>query len=126
MHQRTHPSTRVLLPNITDPIPGDSRQAQESSQDAEHQSHDPSSGEASRKGRHTVVHALEVVHVFRVTDSITGSGDVLVVAGVDVVLGDGEPGGLQLAGGFDECHDETGDHVPFDVAVEEPDACALC
>ena len=38
-----------------------------------------------------------------------------------MVLGDGE-GGLELVGGLDHGGDETGGDVPFDVAVEEPDA----
>lgn len=38
-----------------------------------------------------------------------------------MVRGDGE-GGLEEGGGFDEGGDEAGGEVPFDVAVEEPDA----
>ena len=36
-----------------------------------------------------------------------------------MVWGDG---GLEEGGGFDHCCDEAGCEVPFDVAVEEPDA----
>ena len=70
-----------------------------------------------------MVHTLEVVDIFRIADGVPRSGDVLIVAGVDVVLWDGQTGGLKIHGCFDEGHDETGDHVPFDVAVEKPDAC---
>lgn len=38
--------------------------------------------------------------------------------------GDGE-GGLEEGGGFDHGGDEAGGEVPFDVAVEEPDACKV-
>ena len=48
-------------------------------------------------------------------------GYVLRPAGVEVVLRDGE-GVLEGGGGFDHRGDEAGRDVPFDVAVEEPDA----
>ena len=40
--------------------------------------------------------------------------------------GDGEAGLLEGGGGFDEGGDEAGGDVPFDVAVEEPDAFEVC
>ncbi len=42
-----------------------------------------------------------------------------------MVGGDGE-GGLEVCGGFDHGGDEAGGDVPFDVAVEEPDAGVVC
>lgn len=71
----------------------------------------------ARRGRR----AGQVEQVCCIAGRVADGGDVLRGAGGEVVWGDGE-GGLEEGGGFDDGCDEAGGDVPFDVAVEKPDA----
>lgn len=101
--------------------PPNNRNAQERAQAAEHQRHDAPRRETLRQAARRFRRALQVQEIDRVARRVADGGDMLRVAGVEVFGGDGE-GGLEEGGGFDHGGDEAGGDVPFDVAVEEPDA----
>ncbi len=101
--------------------PRNDRHAQKRAQDAKDERHDAPAREAVRQPSRRRRHARQVQKVLIVAGRVADGGDALRLAGVVVVLGDGE-GGLQDVGGFDEGGDEAGGDVPFDVAMEEPDA----
>ncbi len=68
---------------------------------------------------------MEIEHVGGVSGCVSDGGGILFSAGGEMVGGDGEAG-LEGGGGFDEGGDEAGGDVPFDVAMEEPDAFEAC
>ena len=103
-------------------IPRNNRNPRKRAQSAKHQRHDPPRREPLRQGARRLRRACQIEPVLRVARRVADDGDILRLAGGVVVGGDGEGGGLEEGGGFDHCCDEAGCEVPFDVAVEEPDA----
>lgn len=102
-------------------LPGDDGHAHEGTKTAKDQRDDPSSRKPFRKGLRREVLPAQVEQVLGVGGCIAGSRDAGVSARLVVVLWDLE-GLLDVEWGFDQGGDETAIHMPFDVAVEEPDA----
>lgn len=101
--------------------PSNNRHPRQCRQTTKHKRHDTPGREPLRQASRRFRRVGQVQKVFFVAGGIAGGGDVLGFAGVEVGWWDGE-GLLEEGGGFDDGGDKAGRDVPFDVAVEEPDA----
>lgn len=102
-------------------LPGDDGHAHKGTETAKDQRDDPSSRKPFRKGLRREILPAQVEQVLGVGGCIAGSRDAGVSARLVVVLWDLE-GLLDVQWSFDQGGDETAIHMPFDVAVEKPDA----
>ena len=101
--------------------PRNDRHPNQRRQNAKHHRHDTPRREPIRQPIRRLRNARQVEEIFIVARRVADDGDILRLASVEVVWRDGE-GVLERGGGFNHRRDQAGRDVPFNVAVEEPDA----
>jgi hypothetical protein len=104
-------------------IPPNHAHAQESRHTTKHQCDNAFGGEPRRQRTRRYIFPAEIEQIQRVTRSVALGGRAVRFAVIQVICGDSaDELPLDGQGGLDHGCDETGHHVPFNVAVEQPDA----
>ena len=112
---------RLLLPNLARAIPRNHADPQERTQTTKHQRHDAPGLEPCRQRRRRLMRPTQVEQINRIARGIAFGRQLLGNAAINVIARDTD-GFLQDIGGFNHGGDQARGNVPFDMAVEEPDA----